>query len=185
MDQEYQKRKNNYEEKLQKSKTTGMTFTTVSGEDIKPLYEPDDIESIEEEAQAEKKRLTSLDTKLSKIVLQSQKPLTATLVVNELGLSLEESYLLLNRFIDMRQAKKFVDIDGIEYVVFPFAWKELTDIETTILNALLDANGRMNRVQLRVLTNVPENKLSEILNKLEKSGYILFDSIRNEYRIKT
>ncbi len=46
MDQEYQKRKNNYEEKLQNSKTTGMTFTTVSGEDIKPLYGPDDIESI-------------------------------------------------------------------------------------------------------------------------------------------
>ncbi len=46
VDKEYKKRKNAYEEKLKSMKTTGMTFTTVSGEEVKTLYGPDDIENI-------------------------------------------------------------------------------------------------------------------------------------------
>lgn len=43
---EYKKRRDRYDENLKSAKTTGMTFTTVSGEDINPLYGPDDIENI-------------------------------------------------------------------------------------------------------------------------------------------
>lgn len=45
-DKEYKKRKDSYYEKLKTAKTTGMTFTTVSGEEVKPFYGPDDIENI-------------------------------------------------------------------------------------------------------------------------------------------
>jgi methylmalonyl-CoA mutase N-terminal domain/subunit len=46
MNQDYKSRKDNYDEKLKNASTTGMIFTTVSGEEIKPLYGPDDIENI-------------------------------------------------------------------------------------------------------------------------------------------
>lgn len=39
-------RKNEYEKKATESKTTGMKFTTVSGQDIKVCYTPDDIKEI-------------------------------------------------------------------------------------------------------------------------------------------
>ncbi len=46
MDQEYKDRKSKFDEKLKNAKTNGMTFTTVSGEEINPLYGPDDVENI-------------------------------------------------------------------------------------------------------------------------------------------
>ena len=42
----YQTKKLEYLNNAQKSKSTGMKFTTVSGQDIKVLYGPDDIENI-------------------------------------------------------------------------------------------------------------------------------------------
>ncbi len=44
--EEFKKRKNDYDEKLKSTKSTGMKFTTVSGEDVKALYTPEDIENI-------------------------------------------------------------------------------------------------------------------------------------------
>jgi len=46
MSKEYKKRKEEFLKKLESSKNTGMKFTTVSGEEINPLYGPDDIEDI-------------------------------------------------------------------------------------------------------------------------------------------
>ena len=46
MDQQYKNKKTAYDKMSKDAKTTGMTFTTVSGEEIKPLYGPDDIENI-------------------------------------------------------------------------------------------------------------------------------------------
>ena len=46
MNEEYNKRKETYEQNLKNARKTGMKFTTVSGEEIKPLYSPDDIENI-------------------------------------------------------------------------------------------------------------------------------------------
>lgn len=43
---DFLKRKNEYEKKATESKTTGMKFTTVSGQDIKVCYTPDDIKEI-------------------------------------------------------------------------------------------------------------------------------------------
>jgi len=43
---EYLKRKKEYEEKVNKFPNTGMRFTTVSGDDVKVLYGPEDIEQI-------------------------------------------------------------------------------------------------------------------------------------------
>ncbi len=40
----YQKAKEKYLENLKNSKTTGMKFTSVSGEEVKPIYTPDDLE---------------------------------------------------------------------------------------------------------------------------------------------
>ncbi|MBI1939402.1 MAG: methylmalonyl-CoA mutase family protein [Ignavibacteriales bacterium] len=45
--EEYKKAKQNYFDKLQKAKEIDFKFTTVSGEDVKPLYTPDDIEKID------------------------------------------------------------------------------------------------------------------------------------------
>ena len=46
LDRDYSKRKKEYEDKVSKSPNTGMKFTTVSGEDVKVLYDPDDIKQI-------------------------------------------------------------------------------------------------------------------------------------------
>lgn len=46
INQEYKTKKHAYDEKVKSAKTTGMKFTTVSGEPINPLYGPDDIENI-------------------------------------------------------------------------------------------------------------------------------------------
>ena len=46
MPEEYIKRKEMYLSRVNKSKNTGMKFTTVSGGDVKVLYGPDDIENI-------------------------------------------------------------------------------------------------------------------------------------------
>lgn len=43
MNEEYNKAKNEYLDKLNKSKTTGMKFTSVSGEEVEALYTPDDL----------------------------------------------------------------------------------------------------------------------------------------------
>ncbi|MCL4548711.1 MAG: methylmalonyl-CoA mutase family protein [Bacteroidetes bacterium] len=40
---EYKRAKENYSKKLEKTSETGMKFTTVSGEPIEPLYNPDDL----------------------------------------------------------------------------------------------------------------------------------------------
>ncbi len=45
--EEYKKAKENYLDKLNQSKTTGMKFTSVSGEDVQALYSPDDISNID------------------------------------------------------------------------------------------------------------------------------------------
>ncbi len=45
-DENYMKRKSEYEQKAAKAVNTGMKFTSVSGEDVKGLYGPDDIETI-------------------------------------------------------------------------------------------------------------------------------------------
>ncbi len=42
--EEYRRSKEKYIEKLGKSKSTDMKFTSVSGEEVKPLYSPDDID---------------------------------------------------------------------------------------------------------------------------------------------
>jgi methylmalonyl-CoA mutase N-terminal domain/subunit len=44
--EEYQRRKKNYGLKSKNSPTTGMKFTSVSGEDVNVLYTPEDIENI-------------------------------------------------------------------------------------------------------------------------------------------
>ena len=46
LNEEFKKRKKEYEEKVKNTKSTGMKFTTVSGEDIEALYTPEDIENI-------------------------------------------------------------------------------------------------------------------------------------------
>jgi methylmalonyl-CoA mutase N-terminal domain/subunit len=45
-DLEYLKKRKSYDEKANSAKSTGMKFTTVSGEDINNFYGPDDIENI-------------------------------------------------------------------------------------------------------------------------------------------
>jgi len=45
--EDYKKAKEDYLDKLNKAKTTGMKFTSVSGEDVQALYSPDDIENID------------------------------------------------------------------------------------------------------------------------------------------
>ena len=40
---EYKRAKENYSKKLEKTSETGMKFTTVSGEPVEPLYNPDDL----------------------------------------------------------------------------------------------------------------------------------------------
>lgn len=44
---EYKKAKEDYLDKLNKAKTTGMKFTSVSGEEVQALYSPDDISDID------------------------------------------------------------------------------------------------------------------------------------------
>ncbi|GAB4300833.1 MAG: methylmalonyl-CoA mutase family protein [Ignavibacteriaceae bacterium] len=46
IDKEYKEKRSRYEEKLKQAKTTGMKFTTVSGEPVNAFYGPDDIEHI-------------------------------------------------------------------------------------------------------------------------------------------
>ncbi len=46
-DKEFQEAKEKYFEKVSKAPTTGMKFTTVSGEDVKVLYTPEDTENID------------------------------------------------------------------------------------------------------------------------------------------
>jgi methylmalonyl-CoA mutase N-terminal domain/subunit len=46
LNEEFKKRKKEYEGKVKDIKNTGMKFTTVSGEDVKGLYTPEDIEQI-------------------------------------------------------------------------------------------------------------------------------------------
>jgi methylmalonyl-CoA mutase, N-terminal domain len=45
-DKEYNNRRKKYDDIVNSSQTTGMKFTTVSGEDVECLYGPDDIENI-------------------------------------------------------------------------------------------------------------------------------------------
>lgn len=47
LNEEFKKRKNDYDERVKNTKTTGMKFTTVSGEEVKTLYTPYDIEHID------------------------------------------------------------------------------------------------------------------------------------------
>ncbi len=47
INEEYKRRKADYIKKLNDSPDTGMKFTTVSGEDVKNIYAPDDIENID------------------------------------------------------------------------------------------------------------------------------------------
>ena len=44
--QDYKNKREAFDEKVKEAKTTGMKFTTVSGEPINPFYGPDDIENI-------------------------------------------------------------------------------------------------------------------------------------------
>lgn len=46
LDKKYLEKRTEYDEKLRSMKTTGMKFTSVSGEKIDPLYGPDDVENI-------------------------------------------------------------------------------------------------------------------------------------------
>ena len=46
LDKKYLEKRAEYDEKVKSLKTTGMKFTSVSGEKIEPLYGPDDIENI-------------------------------------------------------------------------------------------------------------------------------------------
>lgn len=46
IDQDFNHKRKAYNEKVKAAKTTGMKFTTVSGEPINPFYGPDDIENI-------------------------------------------------------------------------------------------------------------------------------------------
>jgi len=47
INEEYKRKKKQYNEKLKDTPSTGMRFTTVSGEPVKALYGPDDIENID------------------------------------------------------------------------------------------------------------------------------------------
>jgi len=46
IDKKYLEKRSEFDEKVRSLKTTGMKFTSVSGEKIEPLYAPDDIENI-------------------------------------------------------------------------------------------------------------------------------------------
>ncbi len=46
LDKKYLEKRTEFDEKIKSMKTTGMKFTSVSGEKIEPLYGPDDIENI-------------------------------------------------------------------------------------------------------------------------------------------
>ncbi|MBK9099533.1 MAG: methylmalonyl-CoA mutase family protein [bacterium] len=46
LDKKYLEKRTEYDEKVKTMKTTGMKFTSVSGEKIEPLYGPDDVENI-------------------------------------------------------------------------------------------------------------------------------------------
>jgi len=44
--EEYRRSKEKYINRLENSKSSGLKFTSVSGEDVKPLYTPDDVKWI-------------------------------------------------------------------------------------------------------------------------------------------
>jgi methylmalonyl-CoA mutase N-terminal domain/subunit len=46
LDKKYLEKRTEYDEKVKSMKTTGMKFTSVSGEKVDPLYGPDDVEDI-------------------------------------------------------------------------------------------------------------------------------------------
>ncbi len=46
LDKKYLERRTEFDEKVKSMKTTGMKFTSVSGEKVDPLYGPDDVENI-------------------------------------------------------------------------------------------------------------------------------------------
>jgi len=46
LDKKYLEKRTEFDDKIKSMKTTGMKFTSVSGEKIEPLYGPDDIENI-------------------------------------------------------------------------------------------------------------------------------------------
>ena len=46
LDKKYLEKRTEFDEKMKSLKTTGMKFTSVSGEKIEPLYGPDDIENV-------------------------------------------------------------------------------------------------------------------------------------------
>jgi len=46
LDKKYLGKRAEFDEKVKSMKTTGMKFTSVSGEKIEPLYGPDDVENI-------------------------------------------------------------------------------------------------------------------------------------------
>jgi methylmalonyl-CoA mutase N-terminal domain/subunit len=46
LNEEFKKRKKEYEDKVKKTKNAGRKFTTISGEDVKGLYTPEDMENI-------------------------------------------------------------------------------------------------------------------------------------------
>ena len=46
LDKKYLDKRSEFDEKVKSMKTTGMKFTSVSGEKVEPLYAPDDIENI-------------------------------------------------------------------------------------------------------------------------------------------
>lgn len=145
------------------------------------------IERRDEKIRKELDRKSKDDVGVLQVVNRYGGIISKTAMVFELGIPLEESQRVLDRFVQHGEARRLV-VDGQYFYDFPGARINLSHLDARAIELLMHHSGRLSRVELVVLlgksASVSLEAVEESLKRLERKAILIHEISTDEYKLK-
>jgi len=132
---------------------------------------------------SELSRIRSLDREVLDVAKNYGGILTASVLVWELNIQLEEAQRILDRFCKLGEAAKR-RTGSVMIYDFPSARAYLSRTDNQIIELLRDNPYGMSRAQLLQVASLSIESLDEVLKRLESRGIIYYETGNDAYKLR-
>jgi hypothetical protein len=132
---------------------------------------------------SELSRIRSLDREVLDVAKNYGGILTASVLVWELNIRLEEAQRILDRFCKLGEAAKR-RTGSVMIYDFPSARAYLSRTDNQIIELLRDNPYGMSRAQLLQVASLSIESLDEVLKRLESRGIIYYETGNDAYKLR-
>jgi hypothetical protein len=162
-----------------------MTISSIGGISLGIFLHPILLyRSIRSSVDKEKDKI--IDKKVLQVAVKYGGVVTISHLVLEADLSIEEAYRALKRFVDAGEA--YLKQSGnLRFWDFPSARAHLTKIDYEIIESLIEAGGRIKKIELinKLISKYSWSieVIEQGINRLEMNGILKYDRLTDELRL--